>query len=330
MLFSRRRSFYLAAAAVLALLLPPLYLWQVGPQHSSGEAVQVLTQYLRAVYARDFSQAYQFISLQDRGLKKEHTYVRERGAFTGFPLEVTRKLAEAIQIRPIQEHSGNDGRVHIRIAYRVPDANAVAALVFDWDEERLSSVSDTERRKILDELEHLTRRGNLRMIDGEEAFVLVQESAGWKMFLDWASGIHVRFNALAPADWAIEARPEVPETIVHPGDLFTVEYAVKNRSSRDLRARIVHRVEPKAVGEYLDLVECALLLPVRVPAGTEQRYASTYLLRGDLHRHQVRIGRGETHGRCPAVHAALRYRVVFGAVWVPQRSADRPRPTRPT
>jgi hypothetical protein len=174
MVFAHRRSFFLAAAALLSLLLPPLYLWQRGAQPGPGEAAQVLTQYLKAVYARDFSQAYQLISLQDQALKKEHVYVRERGAFSGFPLEVTRKLAEAIQIRPIQEYSGEDGATHIRVAYKVPDANAVAPLVFDWDEERLSSVSDTERRKILDALEHLTRGGGLQMIEGQEAFALVK------------------------------------------------------------------------------------------------------------------------------------------------------------
>jgi cytochrome c oxidase assembly protein Cox11 len=100
--------------------------------------------------------------------------------------------------------------------------------------------------------------------------------------LDWATGIYVRFNAVAPAGMLIDARPAVPETIVHPGELFTVEYAVKNRSSHDLRARIVHHVEPKAVGEYLDLVQCALLLPVRIAPGAEQTYASTYFIRSDL------------------------------------------------
>lgn len=280
--FPRRRSFFLAAAAVLWLLLPPLYLWRVAPQNTSSEPVQVLTQYLKAVYARDFSQAYQFISSQDQGLKDEHVYVRERGAFTGFPLEISRKLARAIQIRPIQQYPANGGRMHLRVRYSLPDANAVAPLVFDWDEERLSSVSDTERRKILDSLEHLTRRGRLQMIKGEEAFVLVKESAGWKMFLDWASGIHIRFNAVAPSGRDIEARPAVPETIGGPGELFTIEYVVKNRSSRDLVARIIHRVEPEALAEYLDLVECALLLPMRLPAGAEQSYASTYLIRGDL------------------------------------------------
>jgi hypothetical protein len=36
------------------------------------------------------------------------------------------------------------------------------------------------------------------------------------------------------------------------------------------------------MAEYLDLVECALLLPVRLQPGEEQVYKSTYIVRGDL------------------------------------------------
>jgi hypothetical protein len=36
------------------------------------------------------------------------------------------------------------------------------------------------------------------------------------------------------------------------------------------------------MAEYLDLVECALLLPVRLQPGEEQTYKSTYVVRGDL------------------------------------------------
>ncbi len=281
--FSPRRSFLLVAAAVLWLLLPPFYLWHFTPPHyTSSEPVDVVTAYLRAVYARDFSQAYRFISSQDQGLKKQDVYVRERGAFTGFFLEVSRKLAAAMQIRPLRQYPTEDGRMHITIGYSLPDANALAPLVLDFDEERLGSASEIEQRKILDALDHLARKGNLQMIKGEEAFVLVREAAGWKMFLDWASGVRIRFTASAPPGRAIEARPTIPETIGRPGELFTIEYVVRNRSSRDLFARIAHRVEPEALAEYLDLVECALLLPVRLPAGAEQSYASTYMIRGDM------------------------------------------------
>ena len=53
-------------------------------------------------------------------------------------------------------------------------------------------------------------------------------------------------------------------------------------SAASLFTRIAHRVEPKEVAPYLDLVECALLLPVRLKPGEEQTYNSTYAVRSDL------------------------------------------------
>ncbi|MGE5216648.1 MAG: hypothetical protein ACM3SP_06565, partial [Chloroflexota bacterium] len=50
----------------------------------------------------------------------------------------------------------------------------------------------------------------------------------------------------------------------------------------EIVTRIVHHVEPKETAQYLDLVECALLLPVRLRAGEEQVFNSTYVVRGDL------------------------------------------------
>jgi cytochrome c oxidase assembly protein Cox11 len=57
---------------------------------------------------------------------------------------------------------------------------------------------------------------------------------------------------------------------------------VRNRSHKALRTRIVHKVEPHELTQYLDIVECALLLPTLVQAGQQEEYSTTYLVRGDL------------------------------------------------
>jgi cytochrome c oxidase assembly protein Cox11 len=93
----------------------------------------------------------------------------------------------------------------------------------------------------------------------------------------------VRVGFDAKVEFAsLEAQPLIKETVTRPNELFTISYKVKNRSAKDLFARIVHRVEPQAVAQHLDIVECALLLPVRLLPGEEQEYDSTYLVRGDL------------------------------------------------
>jgi len=74
----------------------------------------------------------------------------------------------------------------------------------------------------------------------------------------------------------------VKETVARPSDVFTIGFRVKNRTNREIVTRIVHRIEPKELAQYLELVQCALLLPVRLRPGEEETYNSTYILRGDL------------------------------------------------
>jgi cytochrome c oxidase assembly protein Cox11 len=72
------------------------------------------------------------------------------------------------------------------------------------------------------------------------------------------------------------------QTVVRPGDVFTVEYRVKNQSGKMLTTRIVHRVQPAELRQQIDIVECALLLPVKMPAGQDAEFSTTYMVRSDL------------------------------------------------
>jgi cytochrome c oxidase assembly protein Cox11 len=128
----------------------------------------------------------------------------------------------------------------------------------------------------------LKRRNGLELIEGQEEFSLVREGSGWRLFFDWASGIRVNFTTIVPQDGAIGATPTIKETVTQPNELFTIEYRVKNLTDKEVFARITHRVEPAELTEHLDVVECALLLPVRIPPGEEQSYSSTYVVRGDI------------------------------------------------
>jgi hypothetical protein len=273
------RESVLSAAAV-AILALPIVLW-ITTTRNQSEPVEVLRNYLTVLYARDFRQAYKFISTADRRLKTRNDYVRERGAFDGFAHEVARKLSGYIEIRSVsQQLDGTKNRV--RLALKLPDANALSDLLLDWEEDRLNSLTWPEQKKILSRLDVLARADRLPTIDGEEEFVLVRESSQWKVFLDWAAGVQVKFDTILPAGSALAAIPTVKETIVRSGDLFIIGFRVKNNGTGEIVTRIAHHVEPKELAEYLDLVECALLLPVRLQPGEEQTYNSTYVVRDDL------------------------------------------------
>ena len=267
--------------AAVVLLLPLLYMVESTRGRPAEEPTRVLSRYLNFLYARDFRQAYRFISSADRQLKKPEDYARERGSFTGFTLEVARKLAASIQLKPVAEQTdGNSKR--IKLAMKLPDATGVAALLLDWDEKRLNSLPPPEQKKILATIDRLAHDNQLPMIEGVEDYTLVKEGSQWKVFLNWAAGVHVNFAATLPADSALIAEPITKATVARSGDVFTIGFKVKNRAQKETVTRISHHVEPQELAQYLDLVECALLLPVRIRPGEEQVYNSTYLIRGDL------------------------------------------------
>ena len=85
-----------------------------------------------------------------------------------------------------------------------------------------------------------------------------------------------------PSNKVIEATPLNRETSVRANELFTIAYRVRNLSEQAIATRIVHRVEPQELRPHLDLVECALLLPVKLKPGEEREFSSTYMVRGDL------------------------------------------------
>jgi hypothetical protein len=275
------KKIVLASLSCLLLGLPLLYWLNRIAAFPRQEPVQTLTQYVRFLYARDFRQAYRFISAEDQRLKKSDDYVRERQPFTGFALDVARKLAGLIEIHPLSSTT-DDQHNRLRVAMKLPDANSVAPLLHDWDDKRLNTLSATERKKILATIDNWAGAMKLPMIEGEENFVMVKEGSKWKVFLDWAAGAQVQFAATLPAGNEISAAPTTKETVARSGDTFTIGFKVTNPTTKEVMTRIIHRVEPKELAPYLDLVECALLLPVRVQPGEEQLFNSTYLVRGDL------------------------------------------------
>jgi hypothetical protein len=275
--FVKQSVLLVLTVAILAL---PILFW-IAKSPSRSEPVEVVTKYLKLLYARDFSRAYQFISAADRQLKTRNDYVRERGPFDGFAHEVARKLSSFIEIQPVtQRIDGAQNR--LRLALRLPDTEALSDLVLEWDENRLKTLPRSEQKRILATLDRLARAEKLPMIEGEEEFILVREGSKWKVFLDWAAGVQVKFDTTLPANGGLAAQPTIKETIARSGDLFTIGFKVKNTGAGEVVTRIAHRVEPKEMAEYLDLVECALLLPVRLQPGEEQIYKSTYVVRGDL------------------------------------------------
>ena len=275
------KNIFLLLLTIAVLILPAIYAIQTAGDRRPDQPIQTLSSYLHFLYARDFRRAYRFIATEDQRVKPLHDYLRERPPFTGFTLDVARRLAALIEVRPLSETpEQNVNRVKVNL--KLPDANALSGLLLDWDESRLNALPVAEQKKILEAIDELNRQGKLPIIEGEEEFTLLREGSQWRVSLDWGAGIKVSFTTVLPSDTAISAEPLTKQTVARPSDVFTIGFRVKNHSNRAIVTRIVHRVEPKELAQYLELVQCALLLPVQLRPGEEQTYNSTYVVRGDL------------------------------------------------
>lgn len=251
------------------------------PARDLGEIHQVLERYLRASYARDFKGAYSYISAEDRRLKDERSYVRERAAFSGFALETARQLAGYMEAS-ILEHRIAGQRAYVKLNVRVPDPAKLAPLVYDWDDERLERLAPAERKALLSKLETLRRERKLDGSESAEQFEVVKEAGGWKIFLNLAAGKEVMFQTSIPPSLSLEAQIKRAAIATRTGDNFTISLRIKNNSKQEVVTRIGHLVDPFEFRDFLDLIECGFLYPVKLPPGKEEEFTATYRIRDTL------------------------------------------------
>ena len=237
----------------------------------------VIEDYLRATYARDYFDAYRYISAADQRVKDVNRYVQQKGALMGFALEAARKLADFLEIRPTQKQVAPD-RIQAVTKIGVPEAS----LLFNLDFRKLNAMSVDERRQLIKSWEKKKRDGSLQMIEVEEKLELVKEGDEWRIFLNWAAGVKIPFRLALANAVDLDVALSKTEVVVQPGDLFEISLKIKNRSAQQVVARIGHLIEPEDVTNFLDFVECGFLLPVTLEPGKDHEYSARYLLRGNI------------------------------------------------
>ena len=264
-------ALYVSSATLSAAELP----------RATSDPEIVLHAYLRATYARDFVEAYRYISSADRKVRDLNRYVQQRGPFAGFTLEAAKKLSESIQIKFI-ERKDTPNRMQAVINYKVPDPSKLSPLLLNWDAHRLNSLVPDERKRILDTIDKKKHDGSLEMSEGEEKLELVRENDEWRIFLNWAAGVKIPFRMDLSKSVDLEVSLSKNEVVTQPGELFEIVLTIKNRTNQPITARIGHIVEPNNLADYLDFVQCGFLLPVTLGPASEEQFSGTYLLRGSL------------------------------------------------
>jgi hypothetical protein len=152
--------------------------------------------YGRALYANDADALWHLISETDRRHKDKATFRRQQHQLKRFTREAVKRLARHIDAAP-RSVAVADNRATVILRFRLPDANAPAirGLMHDWDEDRLNELSGGERVHIRERLDALALEHRLPTVEGDETIGLIREAGRWHVFLNWAGGVRVTFNA---------------------------------------------------------------------------------------------------------------------------------------
>ena len=269
----------IALTAILALLTDAR---AAEKPEEMREPASVTRAYLRAVYARDFAAAYRYVSEEDHRAKNLNQYLRQRGPFNGFALEIARTLAVMIEIE-ITTTQVAASRILLSARYRAPDPEKIAPLLRHWNAYQLNSLSAAERQQVIAAIERRKRDGLMDMISGQEQLTLVKEDDEWRIFFDWARGVTIPFRAIVgELDGRLDVYLSRKQAVIQPGEVFELVLKLRNRSEDPVILRIGHLIQPKELADYLEIVQCGFLLPVKLQPGIEQEYSGTYLLRGSL------------------------------------------------
>ena len=246
------------------------------------EVSTVVENYVRAVYARDFRAAYEQISGADRRLKDVHSYSRERGEFRDFTLEAARAVAQSVEVNLTEQRIEQD-RAVVKVKANVPDAPNPESIDARLGERAVGKTyPPVNGKRCWTPSTTNSARRKSPWSTGEETFNLVKEAGGWKVFLDWAAGIKLTFQSAIPASAPVAIKIAQSEVASRPGQVFRVSMKITNTGKQIISTRIGHLIEPPELRDYLDLVDCGFILPLRLQPGKEEEFVTTYLLRGTL------------------------------------------------
>ncbi|MFQ5851029.1 MAG: cytochrome c oxidase assembly protein [Candidatus Binatia bacterium] len=279
-----RMMFSFVRASISLFILLPTYPLMGQPRSSGEDPIQVLKHYLKAVYARDYRMAYQWISAEDRKYKSEPDYLRENPSFSGVALELTRKLADKIEFGDFRSEIQGD-RVTVRFTVKMPNANAptVQTLFLEFDPERLGQLSKDAQELLITRLEDLRRKRNLPVLEGEESWDLVKEPAGWRVFLNWAGAIQVLFQAEVKDGLPWQFWPVQKMVLAKPGETLQAFYRAKNLSDKPVTAKAIHIDEPKDLAEkYLEIVQCFCFIQTTLEPGEEEQFPLSFRVHWDV------------------------------------------------
>ena len=275
-------SFTSTGKVIIALVVisAPICVWYffgARPTAPRNELMRVAEAYVKALYSRDFALAYAALSAHDHEAKSRETYVNEQGAFSGFALQLARKLASSIEVSTLPPKIDRD-KAALEVQLRLPDPEKLAPLLFEWDDDKLNALPAADQAALLSEIDERFKQKAIPFTSVKENFAFVKENNQWKILLNWQSPVRVDVKINLPNGTPLQIELADRDISFKPGEPFTIRLKLQNASSRELRARVVHNVEPKTVEKYLGVGDCGTFVPFRLGAGKADQNNTTFLV----------------------------------------------------
>ncbi len=279
-----RVGWWAAAAIAVALWAGPA--GAITGEEDLERRHDLVSRYLKAVYAQDYAEAYQYISKRDRHAKSEAEYLRENPSLTGAAAELTRRLAERIEVGPLSAEVQGDSTT-VRFPISLPDANSaeLQELFAGFDPDLLNRFTPEKRQEIVASIDDMSRSGRLPVITGEESLDLLREDGRWTVFLNWGDAVKVFFHAEVREGlpWAFEPLQEM--VLARPGETLHAAYRARNLSDRSVTGKARHVDTPKeAAAKYLDVIQCFCFLRETLKPGQEKELPLVFRVNWDVPR----------------------------------------------
>ncbi|MDE0356104.1 MAG: cytochrome c oxidase assembly protein [Deltaproteobacteria bacterium] len=280
----RGRAGWTTAAAIVCALCAGVS--GARAEENTAPLRDLVSRYLKAVYAQDYADAYRYVSRRDREVKSEAAYLKENPSFTGTAAELTRRLADRIEVGPVSAEVRGDS-ASVRFPVSLPDANSaeLQELFSGFDPEVLNRLTPEKRRGILASLNEMGRTGRLPTITGEESLELLRENDRWAIFENWAEAVKVFFHAEVKEGlpWAFEPLQEM--VLAPPGETLHAAYRARNLSERAVTGKARHVDTPKeAAEEHLSIIQCFCFLRETLKPGQEKELPLVFRVGWDVPR----------------------------------------------
>ena len=198
-------------------------------------------------------------------------------------LELTHKLAETIELRDVRtDIQGNRAKANFTVRFPNANVSELQQLFLDFDPDRLTKLTTRERGAIEEKLEQMKSQRTIPMIEGEDNLELVREKGKWRVLVEWAGAIRVRFFAEVKEGLSWEFGPVQGTVLARPGETLQAIYRVKNVSARPITAKARHLDESKELAaKYLEIIQCFCFIQITLAPGEQKELPLVFRVHWD-------------------------------------------------